>query len=106
MTDEPELRAAIGDERNEVMLWVETFRMTVAGNSDPSDIQQLGYAMAAASIFAGTLLGKLIVAGLVDEKDKRRMTESMAKNYRSGIDIGRKAGLRVAAEMGAGETRQ
>jgi ABC-type methionine transport system ATPase subunit len=52
----------------------------------------------AACTFAGTLFGKLIIAGVATDQDKRKATEVAAKNFRSGIEIGKKAAMRVACE--------
>lgn len=59
---------------------------------------QLALLMTACSMFAGTLLGTLIVAGVASDQDKRRITDSMAKNFRTGIDAGKRRALRLAAD--------
>lgn len=59
--------------------------------------------MTAAMVFAGTTFGKLIVAGLATEGDKRRTVEAAAANFRTGIDIGKRAALRAVVEHCEGE---
>lgn len=56
--------------------------------------------MTAASSFAGMVFGTLIVMGVADDKDKRRITESMAHNFREGIKVGKTRAARIEQESG------
>ncbi|MHA3791473.1 hypothetical protein [Sphingomonas sp. YL-JM2C] len=58
--------------------------------------------MSAAATFAGAIFGELIIAGVVTDQDKRRGAEVMARNFRSGIDAGKRMALRVATEKFGG----
>ncbi|WP_047168882.1 hypothetical protein [Rhizorhabdus histidinilytica] len=61
--------------------------------SDPA--QAMSMLMTAAAHFAGGILGKLIVAGVASDRDKRRAVEAMAANFRAGIDVGKRAAMRT-----------
>ncbi|MBB5684319.1 hypothetical protein [Sphingobium boeckii] len=54
--------------------------------------------MAAAATFAGTIMGHMIVAGLLHDQDKKRVTDAMARNFRTGIDVGKRRAMRVACD--------
>jgi hypothetical protein len=102
MSDEAELRvASFGDpQHTETIELAECIRAAVAeylGHS--SDPNRISVAMTAACMFAGSLLGTLIVSGIARDQDKRRVTESMMRNFRSGIDVGKHKALRIATEQ-------
>ena len=109
---EPELRLLKGDtqQAEEIMEIVNLWRAVFAqaemiagrGTAEAIDPNRMSAAMTAAAIMAGGFLGNMIVAGLATEQDKRRVTESFTRNFRSGIEIGRRQGLRVAAAMPVG----
>lgn len=80
-----------------VNLYQSTTRMAVP---DP-DPDSLSEAMTAAAIFAGTIFGQLLVAGLVNEGDKRRAGEAMLKNFRAGIDLGRRKAMETIKTEGS-----
>lgn len=101
----PEMRvASAGDPEHEQLYHlVEYMRSAMAllpGQRD--DPNHLGMLMTAACMYAGTLLGVMIVAGLAGEKDKRRIINSMTHNFRQGIEIGRRAATRAAVDDVAG----
>jgi len=92
-----------GDKKHEeTVLWAETFRLAFTANSDPNDTDALAEAMTGAILFAGTLFGTSIIAGLADDKDKRRAVEAMARNFRTGIDVGKARALRIATDQFGG----
>lgn len=80
----------------------EMFRMAVAATCPDEDAAPKfnSIAMTAACMFAGSLFGTMLYAGLARPQDKRRVTEAMMRNFRSGIDVGLRRGARVEKEMG------
>lgn len=98
----PETRIAEGGsvEHNQVVAISQVFQQALSealeGRTDP---HELALAMTAASMFAGTIAGTLISVGLLTDKDKRRVTEMMARNFRSGIDVGKRRAMRIAEEQ-------
>lgn len=69
----------------------------------PDPYAEMSMLMTAAMVFAGTTFGKLIVAGVATDGDKRRTVEAMAKNFRTGIDIGKRAAMRAVVAGCEGE---
>lgn len=59
-------------------------------------------AMTAAEVFSGILFGGLIIGGVVSDQDKRRAADMAARNFRTGVDIGKRRALRIAAEQRGG----
>ena len=111
MTEAP-LRTFAGDtpEAAEIMTLVEVWRRafaqseTIAGRGTPESINPnaVSYAATAAAIMAGTYFGNAIIGGLATDQDKRHATEAFVRNFKSGIEIGKRQGLRAAAEMPVG----
>lgn len=109
---EPQLRVFQGDtpQAEEIMeianLWRAVFAQAeaLAGRGTPEtiDVDRMSIAMTAAAIMSGTFFGNLLAGGLANEQDKRRVTESFTRNFRSGIDIGRRQGERVIGQMPVG----
>jgi hypothetical protein len=54
--------------------------------------------LTAGALLSGGVFGRLLIAGAASEKDKRRAADACAKNFRTGIDIGKRAALRAGAE--------
>lgn len=98
MKDQIEMREADRGDREEIQRMVEIYRFATSQLIDAEDPNQISMAMAAACTFAGCMFGTLIIAGLAKDGDKRRVTESMMTNFRSGIDIGKQSALTIAAE--------
>jgi len=113
MTDDIPLKTYAGTspEAHEIMalvnmwlaVWGKAQQIAVheAGGADrvSLDPEALSHAMTAAAIMAGTFCGQAIGCGLMKEQDKRRATDIAARNFRSGIDIGKRQTARIAAEM-------
>lgn len=103
---EMEMREGDASDQNEIFAMCELLRSAaapvLAGSIDTIDPNQIAKMHAAAAVFAGILFGELIVFGLAREQDKRRAADGVAKNFRSGIDIGKKHALRVAEMMAGG----
>jgi hypothetical protein len=93
--------AAAGDAQHaRLVAMVEMFSAALAafvGEND-GDPNELGLAIAAASMFAGTLFGSLIVAGIAKDRDTRRVAKGVDRNFRTGIDVGKERALRVITE--------
>ena len=111
MTEAP-LRTLAGDtpQAAEIMAIVELWRAafskseTMAGRGTPEGINPdaISFAASAAAIMAGTFFGNAIIAGLATDQDKRRASEAFARNFKTGIEIGKRQGLRIAATMPVG----
>lgn len=87
---------------DETVHLMEMFRAVLATVQPEPGANELSIAMTAACTFAGTMFGTLIVAGVATDQDKRRVTEAMMRNFRSGIDIGKRKALDVAARQFGG----
>lgn len=75
---------------------VEYLRRVIAPTIDPDSPASLSAAQTATAIYCGAMFGHMIIAGLARDADKRRATETFAKNFREGIEIGKRHALRVA----------
>lgn len=108
MADDDEMKvglAQLGDPEFETIIgMVEHLRAStvdlILGAPDP--IHAHAQLMTACAMYAGTLFGTLLVAGNAKEQDKRRAAETVTRNFRTGIDVGRRRGMRVAASDVAG----
>lgn len=87
--DDP--RHAALAERTQIF---EMFALPMIKNA-PDPLEEMSMLITAAMVFAGMTFGKLIVAGAAAEGDKRRTVEAAAKNFRTGIDIGKRAATRA-----------
>lgn len=67
--------------------------------AEPDRLAAASMILTAGAVLSGGMFGRLLVVGAATEKDKRRAAEAAAKNFRSGIDIGKRAALRVEADM-------
>jgi hypothetical protein len=76
----------------------------MAGRGTPDSINPdaISHAATAAAIMAGTFFGNAIIGGLATDQDKRRAGEAFARNFKVGINIGKRQGERAAAEMPVG----
>jgi len=111
MTEVP-LRTLAGDtpQAAEIIAIVELWRAafakseTMAGRGTPEGVSPdaISFAASAAAVLAGTYFGNAIIAGLATDQDKRRASEAFARNFKTGIEIGKRQGLRVAASMPVG----
>lgn len=64
----------------------------------PDKLEVAAMILTAGAVLSGGMFGRLLIVGAAKEQDKRRAAEACAKNFRSGIDIGKRAALRVGAE--------
>lgn len=64
---------------------------------DPRD--GISALMTAASMYAGSQFGTLLVLGAVDQKDTRRAVEAAGRNFREGIKVGLTRAARIEAEQ-------
>lgn len=101
------MRIAEGEERAEVeamIHFLHAVTLPIRGGGEAgegeADPNASGKLMCALSMFAGSICGELIGVGLVPEQQKRKIAESMSRNFRSGIDAGKRKVARVAAEEG------
>lgn len=104
MSEGPDLRIAEGADRETVMAMID-FLHTVTqplrfGGDGLPDPNESGKLMCALAMFAGSICGELIGVGLVPDAQKKKLTDSMARNFRSGIDAGKRKVARVAAQEG------
>lgn len=96
---------AAGDAQfDQVVDLAEFLRMNfvVAMPEEAGTPEGQSLAMTAAAVFSGILSGGLIIAGVVSEQDKRRAVDAAARNFRTGIDIGKRRALRIATEQRGG----
>lgn len=70
----------------------------LASHHDPRNARAL--VMTAAAMFSGAQLGELIAMGEARDQDKKRYTDSMMRNFRQGIDVGKRKVARVMTESG------
>ena len=103
MSEEAKLRVAEpgSPEQATVIDMVEFIRAATVPLLEPIDDDwpnRSALLMTALSMFAGALLGALIVADVAKDQDKKRITDSMAKNFRAGIDVGKRRAARVLAD--------
>lgn len=96
--------ATIADpEGNTVFLMADAMRDSILPYIDPvQPHHSMSLAMTAAATFAGMQIGQLIAIGVARDQDKKRMVDTMVRNIRQGIDLGKKNTFR-AAEALAGE---
>lgn len=96
------LRAIRGDDPRHAELaerarMFELFALPMIRNAaDP--YAEMAALMTAAMVFAGSTFGKLIVAGIATDGGKRRTVEAAALNFRTGIDIGKRAATRAVTQ--------
>jgi len=69
---------------------------------EPDRLEAASMILTAGAVLSGGMFGRLLIAGAATEKDKRRAAEAAAMNFRTGIDIGKRAALRVGAEFFGG----
>lgn len=74
------------------MLKAATAEFITSSNDIPEAQNRLA---AAAAIFSGTLLGQMIVMGVLTDQQQRAMVEIMAANVRQGVRIGKSAATRI-----------
>lgn len=101
MTDDIQLQTATSGspEHERIVQMIEIFRASLAAcEVHWTDPMEASFVMTAASMFAGSVFGTLIATGVAEEKDKRRITESMAHNFREGIKAGKLRAERIRAE--------
>lgn len=98
----PDLRIATAgdDEFAQIIAMVEVIHKATAPliSESLNARQAHGYLMVAAAMFAGSICGSMIVLGDVRDQDKKRMTDSMARNFREGIDVGKRRTARILTE--------
>lgn len=87
-------------DHDSIIQMVEIYRMATVANmaGEGTDPNELARAMVAAVIYAGSIFGALIVAGFATDQDKRRACDSMVRNFRSGIEVGKIKATRLAKE--------
>ena len=76
----------------------------VTSHADPR--QAMAMLMTAMPTYAGVLFGTLMLMGEVSQQDTRRMADSVARNFRSGIKVGLSRAKRAASETGFMGTEQ
>ena len=108
MTTEPfELRVSQpGTEIHEEIMGLASLfhKLAIVGIEESADPRnQMATAAVAASVFAGIVFGQLLAAGVVSGQDRRRWIDSVARNARQGIDIGKTQALR---SLTSGLTKQ
>jgi len=93
-----------GPEQALIVQLVDMFRHVVASTCPSEDLapEHNSYAMTAACMFAGSILGTMIYADLVTEAQAEAIIDSMTRNIRSGIGVGMRRATRVEREMGVG----
>ena len=74
----------------------------IAADAASIDPNRIAMMHAAAAVFSGILFGELIAMGDASDQDKRRAADGVAKNFRIGIDIGKRHTLRVAEMLAGG----
>jgi hypothetical protein len=68
----------------------------------PDRLEAAAMILTAGAVLSGSMFGRMLIAGAAGEKDKRRAADACAKNFRSGIGVGKQAALRVGAEKFGG----
>lgn len=101
---EPELLVTkAGDSQHALVVELCELYRGITAAACPSEAEapeHNSFAMTAACMFAGTLFGHMLYTGVARPQDKRRVTESMMRNFRAGIDAGLRQATRVEREMG------
>lgn len=96
--------AAPGDPWFEALFdMMEAMRAAIVpileGFDDPRDAYSV--AMSAAATFSGSHAGTLMAMGALRSQDRKRVGEAALTNFRQGLDIGLKRGMRIGqAECG------
>jgi len=81
---------------DEMFGFAEMVRATLAPHCG-QDAEKMVSAMTACVMVAGSMFGMMIVGGFFKDQDRRRATESMATNFRQGIDVGKQHAFRAFA---------
>lgn len=102
---EVDIRKADIEEREEIMVLIDvlhrgTLEMRLRPGTNELDPHDSGKLMTALTMFAGAICGELIACGLIPTQQRRKVTESMTRNFRQGVDAGLRKVARVAAEEG------
>lgn len=72
----------------------------VMAQDDPRD--GLSIIMTAGAMFAGVQAGSLMSMGEFRSQDKRRLGEAALHNFRQGLDMGLRRGLRIGTDVVGG----
>jgi hypothetical protein len=104
--DSPEVMRAITDEdpthQQIASLVIELERHAYAVLADADPLHATSVILTAGAVLSGSMFGRLLMTGAADQKDKRRAAEAAARNFRTGIDIGKRAATRVLSTNVAG----
>ena len=83
----------------EIVEYLREVSVPIIGLVDDEWSDRASELMTALCVFAGSLLGTMIIADIATDKDKKRITDSMAKNFRAGIEAGKHRAMRVMTEL-------
>lgn len=101
-----EMRQAGIAEKDELFAMCDALREAaipfVARDLASVDPNRIAMMTAAAGIFSGILFGELIAMGVAQDRDRKRVIDSLGKNFKSGVDIGKKHAFRVAEMLAGG----
>ncbi|MFD1951898.1 hypothetical protein ACFSGX_14080 [Sphingomonas arantia] len=90
-------------EHVQVLALMERMRDAMAGSDmDMTDPDVLSAVMTATALLGGEVFGSLIIAGHATDQDKRRAVASVERNYRTGIEVGKRRALRLLTERHGG----
>lgn len=99
----PRIKASAGSADFERIMEIMTAMVAGAAIDQKRDEldprQHTAYTMAAAGFLAGYLTGASIIAGTLDDRDKRRTGEMLLTNFRQGIQIGKENAMNSVAKM-------
>ncbi len=80
-------------------LCVEMERAAYAFLADyPDKLEAASFILTAGAVVSGSMFGRLVIAGAATDQDRRRAAEGCARNFRSGIDVGKRAALRALTD--------
>jgi len=100
--DDIETRMAEGGDRETIIAMVsEIHRAIVPFIAQSPDMPKaMSMAIAASGMFAGSQFATLLTMGFVKERDTKRAVDTVGRNFREGVKVGKRRAERVAHSEG------